>query len=188
MHTTAQALDKVATGRSGTYVDCHVWLFTPESFLEQMHELRMIGESSWIVDTMHPTRRHENEFMVRLRRIPRGQDTTSEQPGELLATGMLPDWVADQANGRWRVTLVESELAGLRRAVRRLERRLERRGATLAKTRKRVAAQREQIQRLRRRAERAEAQLRRPDRSWRSRLSAAAGRALPRRGGRPTGR
>jgi hypothetical protein len=153
-----------------------------------MHELRSIGQSSWIVDSMHPTRLHEIEFMVRLRRIPREQDPTSEQPGELLATDMLPDWLADQANGRWRVTLVETELAGLRRAVRRLERRLERRGATLAKTRKRLAAQRERNQRLRRRAERAEAQLSRPDRSWRSRISAVAGRALPRRGGRPTGR
>jgi Methyltransferase domain len=187
MHTAAQALGKVEEGRSGTYVDCHVWLFTPESFLEQMHELRTIGESSWIVDSMHPTRHHQIEFMVRLRRIPRGQDPKSEQPGELIATSTLPDWLAERGHGRARVAVVESELEAARREVRQLERRLARRDAALAKVRKRLVGQRQRIQRLRRRAEQAEAQVGQLNRSWRSRISAAARRAVPRRGNKPPG-
>jgi hypothetical protein len=186
MHTTAQALDKVAEGRSGTYVDCHVWLFSPESFLEQMHELRTIGESSWIVDSMHPTRHHQIEFMVRLRRIPRGQDTKGEQPGELLATAQVPEWLAEQSNGRLRVAMVESELDAARRDVRRLERRLARRGAALAKVRKRLVGQRKQIQRLRSRAERAEARAQPVHSAWRRRVSAAAARVVPGRGNKST--
>ena len=183
MHTTEQALAKVAEGRSGTYVDCHVWLFTPESFLEQMHELRTIGESSWIVDSMHPTRLHHIEFMVRLRRIPRGADTTGEQPGELVATATLPEWAAEQANGRLRVAMVESELDAARREVRQLKRRLARRRATLTRVRKKLASQRQRTQRLRRRAERAEARAEQR-RSWPRRVSSAAARAATRRGGR----
>jgi Methyltransferase domain len=186
MHTVAQALDKVAEGRSGTYIDCHVWLFTPESFLDQMHELRTIGESSWIVDSMHPTRHHHIEFMVRLRRIPRGQDTTSEQPGELLATAQLPEWLAEQGNGRLRVAAVETELDAARREVRRLERRLARRGAALGKVRKRLVGQRQQIQRLRRRAERAEGRAEQTHSSWRRRVKGAAARVVPGRGNKPT--
>jgi hypothetical protein len=181
MHTIAQALDKVAEGRSGTYVDCHVWLFSPDSFLEQMHELRSIGQSSWIVDSMHPTRLHEIEFMVRLRRIPREQDATSEQPGELLSTSVLPEWLAEQSNGRTRVAMIEAELKTARRDVRRLERRLARRSAALAKVRTRLVARRTQVERLRRRAERAESRDRRPNRSWRSLVSAAARRTRPNR-------
>ncbi|HEX5089871.1 MAG TPA: methyltransferase domain-containing protein [Nocardioides sp.] len=182
MHTIDQALDKVEEGRAGTYVDCHVWLFTPESFLEQMHELRTIGQSSWIVDSMHPTRYHHIEFMVRLRRIPRGRDTRGEQPGELLATGTLPDWLADQSNGRTRVAMVQTELDAANREVRRLERRLARRAAALAKVRKKLDAQRRQVRQLRARAERAEARAEQGQGSWRARVSAAAGRALPGRG------
>jgi Methyltransferase domain len=186
MHTTDQALGKVAEGRSGSYVDCHVWLFTPESFLEQMHELRTIGQSSWIVDSMHPTRHHHIEFMVRLRRIPRGQDTRSEQPGELLATTQLPEWLAEQSHGRLRVAMVESELHAARRDVRRLERRLAKRGAALGKVRKRLVRQRQQIQRLRGRAERAEARAQQGRSRWRRRASAAAARVVPGRGEKPT--
>lgn len=187
MHSSSQALDKVAEGRAGTYVDCHVWLFTPESFLEQMHELRTIGQSSWIVDSMHPTRYHHIEFMVRLRRIPRGEDSQGEQPGELLATGTLPDWLADQGNGRLRVAMVQNELDAAHRDVRRLERRLARRDAALAQVREKLVGQRQQSRRLRQRAERAEARAEQAHGSWRRRISAAASRALPRRGGGSAG-
>ncbi len=187
MHSTSLTLEKVAEGRAGTYIDCHVWLFTPESFLEQMHELRMIGQSSWIVDSIHPTRHHSVEFMVRLRRIARGQDTQSEQPGELLATAMLPDWLVEQSNGRLRVAAVQTELDAARRRVRRLKRRLSRRDAELTKVREKLVRQRQEIRRLRRRVERSETAAEQGRRSWRRRVSAAATRVLPGRRGVPAG-
>jgi Methyltransferase domain len=181
VHPTNQTLEQVAEGRAGTYVDCHVWLFTPESFLEQMHELRMIGQSSWIVDSIQPTQHLSVEFMVRLRRIPRGQDTQSEQPGELLATAMLPEWLAAESNARLQTAAIQTELDAARRRARRLRRRLSQRDATLTEVREKLVRQRQQIQELRRQVERTEAAAEQGRRSWRRRVSAAATRILPSR-------
>ena len=187
VHPTNQTLEKVAEGRAGSYVDCHVWLFTPESFLEQMHELRMIGQSSWIVDSIQPTQYQSVEFMVRLRRIARGQDTQSEQPDELLATAMVPDWLAEQKDARLRTAAVQTELDAARRRARRLKRRLSQRDVALTQVREKLVGQRKEIRRLRRRVERAETAAEQGHRSWRRRVSAAATRVLPRRGRKPAG-
>ena len=41
--------EQVDRARSGEYIDSHVWLFTPGSFLEQIIELRTLGLSEWKV-------------------------------------------------------------------------------------------------------------------------------------------
>ena len=46
VHTLQEAMDNVERTRSGEYVDSHVWLYTPETFLHQMRELRLLGLST----------------------------------------------------------------------------------------------------------------------------------------------
>jgi len=147
----------------------------------------MIGQSSWIVDSIQPTQYQSVEFMVRLRRIARGQDTQSEQPDELLATAMVPDWLAEQKDARLRTAAVQTELDAARRRARRLKRRLSQRDVALTEVREKLVGQRKEIRRLRRRVERAETAAEQGHRSWRRRVSAAATRVLPRRGGKPAG-
>lgn len=55
----------------GTYVDCHVWLFTPQSFVDQLGELARLDTISFVVDRIVPTAQLELEFYAVLRRIPR---------------------------------------------------------------------------------------------------------------------
>ncbi len=99
VHTIHEASEHVDRSRSGTYVDCHVWLFTPETFLHQMHELRLLGRSAWYVDELVATPREDIEFRVRMRRIARHADPTGEQPLEVVATSDRPEWVEHQ--GGW---------------------------------------------------------------------------------------
>ncbi len=87
---------------SGTYVDSHVWLFSPGSFVEQLHQLRLIGRSPWYVDTVRSTQPNENEFMVRLRRLARGRAGYAFA-GEVLPDSPRPDWLDEQI--RVRITL-----------------------------------------------------------------------------------
>ena len=53
-HPWWQAAEEVERSLGGDYVDCHVWLFTPESFLRQMRELRRGGHSTWYVEKILP--------------------------------------------------------------------------------------------------------------------------------------
>jgi len=190
MYSIEQALGKVEQGRSGTYVDCHVWLFTPESFVEQMHELRIIRRSSWAVESMHPTRRHDIEFMVRLRRIPRHLDPTSDQPGELVPSNTRPDWLDEQTSGRQRVAALEAELAESRSEHRSLTRRLQRRQALLRQLKKQVRRQEAQLSRQRQQRGRVAAASKAKQTSRRGRIRSAVARLVPSRdnGRNPNGR
>ncbi|WP_051246326.1 methyltransferase domain-containing protein [Nocardioides halotolerans] len=117
---------------AGEYVDSHVWLFTPDSLLRQLRELRLSGRSEWFVDAIVPTPRDEIEFRVRLRRIPRGADATVEDlPGEIVAEGDRPEWVEQQAS--WhrtdtledRISTLEALLEHAQASQALAERRLE---------------------------------------------------------------
>lgn len=130
-HTLDEALEKVELSRSGTYVDSHVWLFSPGSFVEQVHELRVIGRSTWYVDTVRTTQPNENEFMVRLRRVPRGSSVVTSFAGEVLPESQRPDWLEEHLRVR----------ATLERRVLELEDKLARRNARLARLRARVSRQ-----------------------------------------------
>ena len=56
---------------SSDYIDCHVWLFTPQEFVQQLEELAGLGQLDFVVETVVPTAPYELEFFVTLRRIPR---------------------------------------------------------------------------------------------------------------------
>jgi hypothetical protein len=56
------------------YVDCHVWLFTPQLFVDQIAELARMDLVDFVVDCVVPTATNELEFYAVLRRLPRGLD------------------------------------------------------------------------------------------------------------------
>jgi Methyltransferase domain len=58
-------------GESPDYIDCHVWLFTPQEFVQQLAELAEQGLLDFVVETVVPTARFDLEYFVTLRRIPR---------------------------------------------------------------------------------------------------------------------
>jgi hypothetical protein len=123
------------------YVDSHVWLFTPDSFVEQLHELRLIGRSDWYVDKLSPTPTNQIEFMVRLRRLPRGTATREPVADERVPTRTTPDWLDDPGRTR--------RIEGLERKVAKLQDQLARRHGRAAKLRAQVARQRRTITRQR---------------------------------------
>jgi len=133
IHSLDEARQQVERAVAGEYVDCHVWLFTPQSFLEQMHELRVTGRSSWVVERLEPTPRDDLEFRVVMRRVPRGSDATAPQPGEKLPAADVPDWLSLEARGRRaeedeaRAAALEAKVARLRKRVARLRSRVEER-------------------------------------------------------------
>ena len=143
----ASAEQQLRRALDGEYVDSHVWLFTPDTFLRQFRELRLGGRSQWFVDEIVPTPRDDIEFRVRLRRIPRSADATVEDyPGEVVAEGERPEWVEQQAswhrvdNLEHRVATLENLLARAKRRSAKLAAKLERRDERLAKLRQRLEA------------------------------------------------
>ena len=55
----------------GRYVDCHVWLFTPDEFAANVAELGQLGVIDFYLDRIVPTERNEIEFYAVLKRLPR---------------------------------------------------------------------------------------------------------------------
>ena len=107
-------LRQVERRRSGEYVDAHVWTFTPDTFLAQMSELRRLGHSSWFVESIAPTARNTLEFLVRMRRIPRSADASTDPDAEVASSPQGPDWVVDQH-------AANAQVRQLKRRVRKLE-------------------------------------------------------------------
>jgi SAM-dependent methyltransferase len=79
IHSQAYALERVRRQQEGQYVDCHVWLFTPASFVEQLVELESLGQTSFIIDELIPCAPNELEFYARLRRVPRALDPAERE-------------------------------------------------------------------------------------------------------------
>ncbi len=57
-----------ATAREGRYTDTHCWVFTPESFVQVISDLRTSGYIGFDVETVQDTQRNTNEFRVILRK------------------------------------------------------------------------------------------------------------------------
>ncbi|SOD70605.1 methyltransferase family protein [Jatrophihabitans sp. GAS493] len=57
-----------------SYVDCHVWLFTPITFVQQMRTLADLGLFDYTIESITPTAVDDMEFFVTLRRVPRNLD------------------------------------------------------------------------------------------------------------------
>ncbi|MGY2874220.1 hypothetical protein ACVW00_001410 [Marmoricola sp. URHA0025 HA25] len=120
----ADVRGKVERARAGEYVDCHVWMFTPESFVQQLVELRILGLSDWYVETLLPVS-HDLEFHVVLRRVPEGQKPEDYGFSEPKVDLDLPDWLhAEWATGR-ELTTLRRRLRKARKANQRLRSRVE---------------------------------------------------------------
>lgn len=52
MYTFAQATAEVEKSVGGEYIDSHVWMFTPNAFVDQINELRALGVIDWYVESM----------------------------------------------------------------------------------------------------------------------------------------
>ena len=141
IHSVEEAHRHVAETIGGKYVDCHVWLFSPDSFLYQMRELRQSRLSSWVVEELVPTPLNDIEFRVRMRRIPRDADPSAEADGEVAPGDVRPDWLEDLTRGQ-RSEAIEQKHELLQRRVAKLRRKLARREAELERLRRRTKRQR----------------------------------------------
>lgn len=72
MYDSDFVLAKIAEAEAGEYVDCHVWVWTPASFVEQLAELAALDLLPFAVDQVVDPDVDDIEFFVRLRRLPRG--------------------------------------------------------------------------------------------------------------------
>jgi len=78
---------------TGEYLDSHVWTFTPVEFVEQVVELGMLGLCDFVVEHIEPTLADDLEFLVLLRRLPRG--ATEEAKREEQASSIHPEDVVE---------------------------------------------------------------------------------------------
>lgn len=99
-------MEHVRTARE--YVDCHVWTFTPASFVEQILELNEIGYCDFVVDRLRPTDPDELEFFVTLRRLP-VQASTEEREAARNAGRALADELAPAMLSAPRLILSDDE-------------------------------------------------------------------------------
>ena len=79
IHGLEQTLELTEQARSGQYIDCHVWTFTPESFCAQVLELGRLELTDIVLHHLVPTSPDELEFYAILRRLPRGLDRVEAQ-------------------------------------------------------------------------------------------------------------
>ena len=121
-YTVEQVAELVGKARAGEYIDTHVWVFRPDSFLEHLHELRGLGLVEWSVEELVETEPMQHEFRVRLRRIPRGTDVREALSDELVPALDMPGWQRDFINGPPRARGAGGRAR--RRARRRRERHL----------------------------------------------------------------
>lgn len=79
LHTVGQALELVGRSERGEYVDSHVWLFTPTSFVDQLDQLSQAGLVDFTVVDVAATPVGELEFYPTLERQPRGWDEAARR-------------------------------------------------------------------------------------------------------------
>lgn len=79
--TEDQTLDAVERAKTGEYVDAHVWMWYPSTFVEQIIELGALGLCDFVIETINTTPVNALEFQVVLRRLPR--ERTPEEDAEL---------------------------------------------------------------------------------------------------------
>lgn len=155
IHTREEALERVEESIAGRYVDCHVWIFTAELFLEQMRELRRTGLSSWMVEALEPAGPGVEEFRVKMRRLPRSADATADVPGEVQPAHERPDWLEQIMLGdrvpalERRVAVLEDRLERRRTKNETLRRRLKRKKLRLADQERVIRRQRRAVRTLR---------------------------------------
>jgi hypothetical protein len=123
VHDAAGFVDRAV--KEGVYIDSHVWMFTPGTFVEQLTELGWLGLTDFSIERVLPTARNELEFSVLLRRLPRGLDRAGRDQRraagmqELLDYGPDPEPTEEPLPGRAIVELSrrEAQLVHGKRAV-----------------------------------------------------------------------
>jgi len=112
MHDLDGTMHQVRRALDGKYVDCHVWMFTPASFVEQVVELGRLDLCDFVVETIVSTAENDLEFYVVLRRLPRG--LTGEELAAARAAGVLEfadtDLVRARHQAECELLKAESEL------------------------------------------------------------------------------
>lgn len=89
LYPLQQAWDLVQRRRTTEdYLDSHTWLFTPESFVEQLSVLARLGLNDFTVVGVSPTAVNDYEFFVTLQRIPRA--ATADERGAAIDAGFAP--------------------------------------------------------------------------------------------------
>jgi SAM-dependent methyltransferase len=73
MYGSDYVMAKVAEAEAGRYVDCHVWVWTPASFVAQLAELASLDLLDFVVERVVDPDVDDLEFFARLRRLPRGE-------------------------------------------------------------------------------------------------------------------
>lgn len=96
LHTVGQALELVDRSERGEYVDSHVWLFTPTSFVEQLDELSQAGLLDFTVVDVTATPEGELEFYPTLARQPRARDEAARRQAFVASAEPLLVRLADR--------------------------------------------------------------------------------------------
>jgi Methyltransferase domain len=129
-----EVMEALGRAQAGEYVDSHVWTFTPDSFIQQLIELRDLGLSPWAIERLRPTRRGQLEFFVVLTRLPRdGRGTEEILAGEKGPHAQMPDWVWQRAQLDRRVERQQEQLSKLKASLKRRDRQLGRLKRELAR-------------------------------------------------------
>lgn len=134
-HDLAGTMRQVQRARDGKYVDCHVWLFTPASFVEQVAELGRLELCDFVVETIVETPENDIEFNAVLRRLPRGltrdelvaargadvpqiSDTTAAERLSAEIRALHAEFDADILGARQRAGDLEDELTHIKASER----------------------------------------------------------------------
>jgi SAM-dependent methyltransferase len=98
IHTPDYVLERLRSATdTDEYIDCHVWLFTPQEFLDGIAELGSLDLIDFVVESIQPTPRDELEFYVVLRRIPRGADQEQRAQARAASITRVDDQFETQA-------------------------------------------------------------------------------------------
>jgi hypothetical protein len=79
MFTDERIASDLARVRQGEYVDSHVWVFTPETFIDALDALSHLGVFDFTIVEVMPTERNDLEFFVTLERLPRALSLSSRR-------------------------------------------------------------------------------------------------------------
>jgi hypothetical protein len=120
-----EVMDAVGRAKAGEYVDSHVWTFTPDTFIQQLVELRDLGLSPWAIERLRPTRRGKLEFFVVLTRLPRdGRGAEEILAAERRPRAPMPDWLSHRVRLGHRVERQQEKLTKLRAGLESRDREL----------------------------------------------------------------
>lgn len=121
LHTMDLAWAQVNSARGGHYVDCHVWTFTPHTFVEQISDLGLLSVTDFRIEALLPTPPNSLEFYAVLRRIPRGCDSEAKRKLVEIARGRAHDVLRSSPKP---VDALDEEAVELRAQLRSRETRL----------------------------------------------------------------